>query len=56
VDLLTVLSHEVGHVLGLADLDADNSPATLMTATLGPGERRILGPAAVDAVFAIESR
>ncbi len=56
VDLLTVLSHELGHILGLGDLEASNSPATLMTATLGPGERRILGPAAVDAVFAIESR
>ncbi|MCI0458420.1 MAG: IPT/TIG domain-containing protein [Gemmataceae bacterium] len=41
VDLLTVLSHEFGHILGLADLDALLTPHELMTGTLATGTRRL---------------
>ncbi|MCH5377496.1 MAG: hypothetical protein JJ992_26355, partial [Planctomycetes bacterium] len=43
VDLLTVLGHELGHVLGWRDLSPDVDSDDLMTATLVPGERRIPG-------------
>ncbi len=39
VDLLTVLGHEFGHVLGLADLNAALVPHELMTEGLGAGVR-----------------
>jgi len=52
VDLLTVMTHEVGHVLGFKDLDASSSPNDLMAGILGPGQRRVLPSAAVDAIFA----
>jgi hypothetical protein len=39
IDLLTVLEHELGHVLGLNDLDA--SLDALMSAKLGTGIRRL---------------
>jgi hypothetical protein len=42
-DLLTVVEHELGHVLGLDDLDPTQFPAELMTATIGTGERRLPG-------------
>jgi hypothetical protein len=45
VDLLTVVTHELGHVLGLPDLDPAVSGGDLMTATLGLGVRRVPGPA-----------
>jgi hypothetical protein len=48
IDLLTVVEHELGHVLGLDDLDAlaDN----LMSGTLGAGARRVVSyQNAVDA-------
>ncbi|MBD2200773.1 MULTISPECIES: Calx-beta domain-containing protein [Calothrix] len=41
VDLLTVLTHELGHVLGLPDIDASITPHQLMSATLSTGVRRI---------------
>ena len=46
MDLLTVLAHEFGHLLGFADLDpsaaeSPGSPATLMTRVLVPGVRRV---------------
>ncbi|MFM8266899.1 MAG: hypothetical protein ACKOA2_02655, partial [Ilumatobacteraceae bacterium] len=41
IDLLTVMAHEFGHVLGLEDIPADITPASLMTATLEPGVRRL---------------
>ena len=41
VDLLTVVMHEQGHVLGLVDLDADTFYNDLMAASLEPGLRRL---------------
>jgi hypothetical protein len=40
-DLLTVLTHELGHVLGHADLDPQHHPDHLMAAVLQPGTARI---------------
>ena len=50
IDLLTVVSHELGHVLGLEDLapEADS----LMSSTLEKGLRRRLGETEWDAVLA----
>ncbi len=39
MDLLTVVEHELGHVLGLDDLP-DSLPASLMTTSLSTGARR----------------
>ncbi len=50
MDLLTVVSHELGHVLGLADLDP--LAESLMGSTLQPGQRYRPGTAAHDAFFA----
>jgi hypothetical protein len=49
VDLLTVVMHELGHVLGLEDLDPDAHADDLMAATLAPGTRRVftLSPSAI---------
>src|SRR5439155_12555090 len=41
IDLLTVVEHELGHVLGLNDLDAQTVPHDLLTTTLAPGVRRL---------------
>jgi len=51
VDLLTVVSHELGHVLGLEDLDPLSHEADLMAATLATGHRRLPSESALDAVF-----
>jgi hypothetical protein len=41
-DLLTVVAHELGHVVGLPDiLDEGNHPGDLMDQTLNPGVRRL---------------
>ena len=40
MDLLTVLTHELGHVLGLSDLDGQQTPDRIMAGTLQPGQRR----------------
>jgi hypothetical protein len=40
VDLLTVVTHELGHVLGFASVDPSNLDHDWMTATLGMGVRR----------------
>jgi hypothetical protein len=46
-DFKTVLAHEVGHLLGIADLQASTSgPADLMRQTIAPGEVR--RPSALD--------
>lgn len=42
VDLLTVVMHELGHILGFDSLDPALSPGELMTATIGTGVRRRL--------------
>jgi hypothetical protein len=44
-DLLTVVMHELGHVLGQDDLDPGAVPHDLLTATLGTGTRRLPTPA-----------
>jgi len=41
VDLLTVVLHELGHVLGYADIDPALEADDWMTATLGTGIRRL---------------
>jgi hypothetical protein len=43
-DLLTVVMHELGHVLGLDDLDPAAAPHDLLTATLPTGTRRLPDP------------
>jgi hypothetical protein len=54
-DLLTVVMHEMGHTLGLNDLDPSQSPADLMTETLPTGVRRLPSAADVDAVLAADA-
>src|SRR5262249_55223882 len=44
MDLLTVVEHELGHVLGLDDLDPQAVPHDLLTTTLAPGVRRLPTP------------
>jgi hypothetical protein len=39
--LLTVVMHELGHVLGLPDLDSDEHPNALMGGQLRPGVQRV---------------
>jgi hypothetical protein len=43
IDLLTVLAHELGHLLGREDLDPLHHAHDLMAATLGTGVRRLAG-------------
>jgi hypothetical protein len=45
-----VVEHELGHVLGLEDLDS--SVESLMSGTLPTGVRRGLSAAELDALFA----
>ena len=49
MDLLTVVSHELGHELGLEDLSS--SSGSLMSGTLETGLRREPGAAELDALF-----
>jgi hypothetical protein len=39
VDLLTTIAHELGHLLGLTDFDADG--AELMSGSLRPEQRKL---------------
>jgi hypothetical protein len=50
IDLLTVVEHELGHVVGLGDVDP--SLGDVMSATLGTGVRRTPQSSDVDAIFA----
>ena len=50
IDLLTVVEHELGHMLGLSDLDA--SVGSLMSGQLANGTRRAAGTAERDAIWA----
>ncbi|HEX8449999.1 MAG TPA: SdrD B-like domain-containing protein, partial [Allosphingosinicella sp.] len=43
IDLLTVLTHELGHQIGLSDLSAPSSRDELMYGTIAAGERRLPG-------------
>jgi hypothetical protein len=43
VDLLTVLTHEMGHLLGLDDLDIHEHPGDVMGEFLSAGVRRLQG-------------
>jgi hypothetical protein len=49
VDLLTVVMHELGHVLGFPSIDPAIAGHDWMTATLGTGIRRLPDPAGVTA-------
>ena len=42
VDLLTVVTHELGHELGLPDVNTQSQPNDVMDGTLAPGVRRQL--------------
>jgi protocatechuate 3,4-dioxygenase beta subunit len=46
VDLLTVMAHELGHVLGLPDVPNASNPGNLMDDSLAPGIRRLPTPSA----------
>jgi hypothetical protein len=48
VDLLTVVLHEFGHLLGLEDLSADALAEDLMQARLGIGIRRLPTAATIE--------
>jgi len=52
MDLLTVVMHEIGHVLGYDHDDPNDGIATLMDDTLDTGERRSPVPSVVDVFFA----
>jgi hypothetical protein len=51
MDLLTVVMHEMGHELGLSDLDPASNPLDVMAATLAAGIRRTPTLADVSAAF-----
>jgi hypothetical protein len=40
MDLLTVVEHELGHVLGLIDVNTETHPADIMADFLSAGQRR----------------
>ncbi len=52
VDLLSVILHELGHVLGLEDLAADEHQGHVMAETLAPGIRRVPDEHFLDELFA----
>jgi hypothetical protein len=53
IDLVTVLAHEFGHLLGF-DHDAADGPLTLMASSLAEGTRRNPAIPSVDAAFGTE--
>jgi hypothetical protein len=48
MDLLTVVSHELGHLLGLDDLDTGEHGHDVMADHLSAGVRRLPSPDALD--------
>jgi hypothetical protein len=52
VDLLTVVLHELGHVLGLDDVSGDGAASDLMAETLPVGVRRLPDEDTLDALYA----
>jgi hypothetical protein len=52
VDLLTVVAHELGHVLGLEDLAGEEHADAVMAEVLEPGLRRVPGAEQTAAVLA----
>ena len=54
IDLLTVMAHELGHVLGLDDSNAGPDSSDVMAGLLQPGVRRLPWSEAVDQFFAGE--
>jgi hypothetical protein len=53
MDLLTVVMHELGHVLGLGDVNTADNPGDIMDETLSPGVRRLPMPADSSAIETI---
>ena len=51
MDLLTVMTHELGHILGLGDVEDSVAPASLMAESLATGVRRVIDKESLDAVF-----
>jgi len=49
-DLLTVVMHELGHVLGFEDLDPEEHPHDLMSGTLAIGVRRLYTETTITAL------
>lgn len=52
VDLLTVVLHEMGHVLGLADVESQDGDDDLMLEQIGLGQRRLPTAELVDRIMA----
>jgi N-acetylneuraminic acid mutarotase len=55
MDLLTVITHELGHLLGFDDLTAEGDLDDIMAATLAPGIRRVPWAKAVDTALTYEA-
>jgi hypothetical protein len=51
MDLLSVIAHELGHTLGLEDINSLEDPDELMADVLSSGTRRRPSAGDVDAVF-----
>ena len=53
VDLLSVILHEMGHLLGFDDIDLTGNPHHILANTLEPGTHRIPWSEAVDELLAL---